>query len=42
MSDVLAAIVQVSALVFVVASILAMGLSLTIPEIIAPLKSVSC
>ena len=39
MSDALTAIVQVSALVFVVSSMLAMGLSLTFPEIIAPLKS---
>ena len=38
-SDVLAAIVQISALVFVVSSMLAMGLSLTIPAIIAPLKN---
>lgn len=40
MSDVLGVIVQLSALVFVVSSMLAMGLSLTIPEIIAPLKNV--
>jgi BASS family bile acid:Na+ symporter len=39
MSDVLATLVQVSALVFVLASMLAMGLSLTIPQIIAPLKN---
>jgi BASS family bile acid:Na+ symporter len=39
MSDVLGVIVQLSALVFVVSSMLAMGLSLTIPEIIAPLKN---
>ncbi len=40
MSDVLTTLVQVSALVFVLASMLAMGLSLTIPQIIAPLKNV--
>jgi BASS family bile acid:Na+ symporter len=40
MSDVLGVIVQLSALVFVVSSMLAMGLSLTVPEIIAPLKNV--
>jgi ACR3 family arsenite transporter len=40
MSDVLATIVQLSALVFVVSSMLAMGLSLTVPEIVAPLKNV--
>ena len=39
MSDVLGAIVQLSALVFVISSMLAMGLSLTVPEIIAPLKN---
>lgn len=39
MSDVLATLVQVSALVFVLSSMLAMGLSLTVPEIIAPLKN---
>jgi ACR3 family arsenite transporter len=38
-SDVLATIVQLSALVFVVSSMLAMGLSLTVPEIVAPLKN---
>jgi BASS family bile acid:Na+ symporter len=38
-SDVLGVIVQLSALVFVVSSMLAMGLSLTVPEIIAPLKN---
>ncbi|MGI9643286.1 MAG: bile acid:sodium symporter family protein [Acidimicrobiia bacterium] len=38
--DALLAIVQVSVLVFVVSSMLAMGLSLTMPEIIAPLKNV--
>jgi len=40
MSDALGVIVQLSALVFVVSSMLAMGLSLTVPEIIAPLKNV--
>ena len=39
MSDALAAIVQISALVFVVSSMLAMGLSLTIPQIMEPLKN---
>ena len=39
MSEVLATLVQVSALVFVLSSMLAMGLSLTVPEIIAPLKN---
>lgn len=39
MSDVLSVIVQLSALVFVVSSMLAMGLSLTVPAIIAPLKN---
>ena len=39
MSDVLGVIVQLSALVFVVSSMLAMGLSLTVPAIIAPLKN---
>jgi len=38
--DALATIVEVSALVFVLASMLAMGLSLTVPEIIEPLKNV--
>ena len=38
-SDVLGVIVKLSALVFVVSSMLAMGLSLTIPAIIAPLKN---
>ena len=38
--DALLAIVQVSVLVFVVSSMLAMGLNLTMPEIIAPLKNV--
>jgi predicted Na+-dependent transporter len=36
----LEAIVQVSVLVFVVSSMLAMGLSLTVPQIIEPLKNV--
>ena len=40
MSEILAVIVKLSALVFVVASMLAMGLSLTIPQIIKPLKNV--
>ena len=40
MSEVLATLVQVSALVFVLASMLAMGLSLTVPQIVAPLKNV--
>ncbi len=39
MSDVLTVIVKLSGLVFVVASMLAMGLSLTVPAIIAPLKN---
>ena len=39
MTDVLTAIVKVSAIVFVLSSMLAMGLSLTIPQIIAPLKN---
>jgi len=38
-SDVLTVIVKLSALVFVVSSMLAMGLSLTLPAIIAPLKN---
>ncbi len=38
MDDVLGVIVQVAALVFVVSSMLAMGLSLTITQIVAPLK----
>ena len=37
--DALTAIVKVSALMFVVSSMLAMGLSLTIPQIMAPLKN---
>ena len=36
-SDVLGVIVKLSALVFVVSSMLAMGLSLTIPAIVEPL-----
>jgi BASS family bile acid:Na+ symporter len=39
MSDVLGVIVQLSALVFVVSSMLAMGLSLTVPQIVEPLKN---
>ena len=39
MSDVLTELVRVSALVFVLSSMLAMGLSLTIPQIIAPLRN---
>ena len=39
MADVLTVIVKLSALVFVVSSMLAMGLSLTVPAIIAPLKN---
>lgn len=38
--DALGVIVQVSALVFVVSSMLAMGLSLTVPEITEPLKNI--
>ncbi len=38
-SDVLGVIVKLSALVFVVSSMLAMGLSLTIPAIVEPLKN---
>ena len=38
-SDVLGVIVKLSALVFVVSSMLAMGLSLTLPAIIEPLKN---
>ena len=40
MADVLGVIVQLSALVFVVSSMLAMGLSLTVPAIIEPLKNI--
>lgn len=40
MSEVLATLVQLSALVFVLASMLAMGLSLTVPQIVAPLRNV--
>lgn len=39
MSDILAVIMQLSVLVFVISSMLAMGLSLTIPQIIQPLKN---
>ena len=38
-SDILGVIVKLSALVFVVSSMLAMGLSLTIPAVIEPLKN---
>jgi len=38
--DALGVIVQISALVFVVSSMLAMGLSLTVPQIVAPLKDI--
>ncbi len=38
--DVLGILVQVAALVFVVSTMLAMGLSLTVPQITAPLKNV--
>lgn len=40
MDDALLVVVKVSALVFVLSSMLAMGLSLTIPAIIAPLRNV--
>ena len=40
MTEILTVIVKLSALVFVVASMLAMGLSLTIPQIVKPLKNV--
>jgi len=40
MVEILGVIVKLSALVFVVASMFAMGLSLTIPQIIKPLKNV--
>ena len=39
MSDILAVIMQLSVLVFVISSMLAMGLSLTIPQIMQPLKN---
>jgi len=39
MSDVLETLAQLSVLVFVIASMLAMGLSLSIPQITAPLKN---
>ena len=39
-AEILTVIVKLSALVFVVASMLAMGLSLTIPQIIQPLKDI--
>ena len=38
--DALGTIVQVAALVFVVSSMLAMGLSLTVPQIVAPLRDI--
>ena len=40
MDDVLLTIVRISVVVFVVSSMLAMGLSLTVPEIIEPLRKV--
>ena len=40
MSEILSVIVKLSALVFVVASMMAMGLSLTIPQIVKPLKDI--
>ncbi|MEA2011098.1 MAG: bile acid:sodium symporter [Actinomycetota bacterium] len=40
MSDVLNEIVKVSAIVFVLSSMLAMGLSMTIPQIVSPLKNI--
>ena len=40
MTEILTIIVKLSGLVFVVASMLAMGLSLTIPQIIGPLKNI--
>jgi BASS family bile acid:Na+ symporter len=39
MEDVLTVIVKVAALIFIVSSMLAMGFSLTVPQIIAPLKN---
>ena len=39
MSDILETLAQLSVLVFVIASMLAMGLTLTIPQITAPLKN---
>ena len=39
MADVLTVIVKLSAIVFVLSSMLAMGLSLTIPQIVAPLRN---
>jgi hypothetical protein len=38
MSEIVTVITQISVVVFVVTSMLAMGLSLTIPQIIQPLK----
>jgi len=40
MTEILSVVVKLSALVFVVASMMAMGLSLTIPQIVQPLKNV--
>ncbi len=40
MTEILSVIVKLSALVFVVASMMAMGLSLTVPQIVQPLKNV--
>ena len=40
MSEIVAAITQISIVVFVVTSMLAMGLSLTIPQILQPLKNI--
>ena len=39
MSEIVAVITQIAILVFVVTSMLAMGLSLTIPQIVQPLKN---
>ncbi len=39
MNDILAVIMQISVLVFVVTSMLAMGLNLTIKQIIGPLSA---
>jgi BASS family bile acid:Na+ symporter len=39
MNEILTEITKVSALVFVIASMLAMGMSLTVPQIVAPLKN---
>ena len=40
MSEILQAIAQLSVLVFVIGSMTSMGLSLKVPQIIAPLKNV--